>query len=153
MSFYTVGIKGVTGTDIVEAIMAALGDLDDMFRANAKVVMRAADWYSYLKTLSNSAENLFTAKPEEVIGVPVIFNDRASIPIVGDFSYAKQNYEPAAVFDSDKDVDKGVFKYVLTAWGDHQIKLKSAFRLAVVKIAIIGGIATSATPAALAGEK
>jgi hypothetical protein len=152
MSFYMVGIKGVTGTDIVDAIMAALGDLDDMFRANAKVVMRAADWYSYLKALSNSAQDLFTAKPEEVIGVPVIFNDKATIPIVGDFSYAKQNYEPAAVLDSDKDVDKGVFKYVLTAWGDHQIKLKSAFRLAIVKIAIIGGIATSATPAALAGE-
>jgi len=152
MSFYMNGIKAVTGDTIVAAIMAALGDLDDLFRANAKVVMRSADWYTYIQTLTNSSESLFGKKPEDVLGVPVIFNDKATIPIVGDFSYAKQNYEPAAVFDSDKDVDKGVFKYVLTAWGDHQIKLKSAFRLAVTDVAIIGGIAKSATSAALAGE-
>lgn len=152
MSFYMVGIKGVTGATVVAAIMAALGDLDDMFRANAKVVMRAADWYTYVQTLSNTAGELFTAKPEEVLGVPVKFNDKASIPIVGDFRFAKQNYEPAAVLDSDKDVDTGMYKYVLTAWGDHQIKLKSAFRLAVVAVAIIGGVATAETAAALAGE-
>jgi HK97 family phage major capsid protein len=152
MSFYMNGIKAVTGDTIVAAIMAALGDLDDLFRANAKVVMRAADWYTYIQTLANSSESLFGKKPEDVLGVPVIFNDKATIPIVGDFSYAKQNYEPAAVFDSDKDVDKGVFKYVLTAWGDHQIKLKSAFRLAIVAVTVIGGIAKSATSAALAGE-
>lgn len=152
MSFYMVGIKGVTGTTVVAAIMAALGDLDDLFRANAKVVMRSADWYTYLQTLNGSNNELFTAKPSDVLGVPVIFNDKASIPIIGDFNYAKQNYEPGAVLDSDKDVDKGVFKYVLTAWGDHQIKLKSAFRLAIVAVAVIGGIATSGTSAALAGE-
>ena len=36
MSFYMNGIKGITGTTIVDAIMAALGDLPDIFRANAK---------------------------------------------------------------------------------------------------------------------
>ncbi len=147
MSFYMVGIKGVTGTSVVDAIMKALGDLDDMFRANAKVVMRAADWYSYLQTLNGANNELFTAKPQDVIGVPVIFNDKATIPIVGDFRYAKQNYEPTAVLDSDKDVDTGLFKYVLTAWGDHQIKLKSAFRLAIVAIGVIGGIATKSLDA------
>ena len=152
MSFYMVGIKGVTGTSVVAAIMAALGDLDDLFRANAKVIMRAADWYTYVQTLSNTAGELFTAKPQDVLGVPVVFNDRATIPIVGDFRFAKQNYEPAAVLDSDKDVDTGMYKYVLTAWGDHQIKLASAFRLAVVAVAIIGGVITAETAAALAGE-
>lgn len=147
MSFYMNGIKGVTGTTIVAAIMAALGDLSDIFRANAKVVMRSADWYTYLQTLNGSNNELFTAKPEEVLGVPVEFNDRATIPVVGDFNYAKQNYEPTAVLDSDKDVDKGVYKYVLTAWGDHKIKLKSAFRLAITAVAVIGGIATKSTDA------
>lgn len=142
MSFYMNGIKGVTGTTIVAAIMAALGDLPDIFRANAKVVMRSADWYTYLQTLNGSNNELFTAKPQDVLGVPVEFNDRATIPVVGDFNYAKQNYEPVAVLDSDKDVDKGVYKYVLTAWGDHQIKLKSAFRLANTALAVIGGVAT-----------
>ncbi len=143
MSFYMKDIKGVTGTTVVAAIMAALGDLPDIFRANASVMMRSADWYTYIQTLANSSDTLFTAKPQDVLGVPVEFNDRAVIPIVGDFSYAKQNYEPVAVLDSDKDVDKGVFKYVLTAWGDHQIKLKSAFRLAITAEGVIGGIATA----------
>jgi HK97 family phage major capsid protein len=142
MSFYMNGIKGVTGTSIVAAIMAALGDLPDAFRANAKVVMRSADWYSYLQTLNGQNNELFTAKPEEVLGVPVIFNDKADIPIVGDFSYAKQNYEPVATLKSDEDIEKGVYTYVLTAWGDHQIKLKSAFRLATTALAVIGGVAT-----------
>jgi len=152
MSFYMNGIKGVTGATIVAAIMAALGDLPDAFRANAKVVMRSADWYTYIQTLANSSDTLFTAKPQDVLGVPVIFNDRADIPIIGDFSYAKQNYDPAAVLDSDKNIETGTYMYVLTAWGDHQIKLKSAFRLAIVAVAVIGGIATSETAAALAGE-
>jgi len=152
MSFYANGIKGVTGTTIVNAIMAALGDLDDLFRANASVIMRSADWYTYLQTLTNQSDTLFTAKPQDVLGVPVEFNDRAVIPVVGDFRFSKQNYDPTVVLDSDKDVDKGVFKYVLTAWGDHQIKLKNAFRLAIVAIAVIGGTAKAATEAALAGE-
>lgn len=152
MSFYMVGIKGIQGATVVAAIMAALGDLDDLFRANAKVIMRAQDWYTYIQTLANGSEALFMAKPQDIIGVPVIFNDRATIPIVGDFRYAKQNYDPDAVLDADKDIDSGTFKYVLTAWGDHQIKLKSAFRLAIVAIAIIGGVAKPETASALAGE-
>lgn len=152
MSFYMVGIKGVTGSTIVNAIISALGDLDDVFRANAKVMMRSQDWYSYIQTLVNGSDTLFGKKPEDVVGVPVIFNDRASIPIVGDFRYAKQNYDPNAVLDSDKDIDNGTFKFVLTAWGDHQIKLKSAFRLASIAVAIIGGVAKPETAAHLAGE-
>jgi HK97 family phage major capsid protein len=142
MSYYMIGIKGVTGTTVVAAIMAALGDLPDLFRANAKVIMTSQAWYSYIQTLANSSDTLFTAKPQDVIGVPVEFNDQASIPIVGDFRYSKQNYDPAAILDSDKDIDTGTFKYVLTTWGDHQIKLKSAFRLAIVAVAVIGGVVT-----------
>lgn len=152
MSFYMVGIKGIIGANIVAACMAALGDLPDLFRARASIMMRSADWYTYIQTLANGAESLFGKKPEDVLGVPVIFNDKAVIPVVGDFNYAKQNYDPAAILDSDKDIDAGVFKFVLTAWGDHQIKLKSAFRLAIVGIAVIGGVAKSATANHLAGE-
>lgn len=151
MSYYMVGIKGVTGTTVVAAIMAALGDLPDLFRANAKVVMTSQAWYSYIQTLANNSDTLFTAKPQDVLGVPVEFNDKATIPIVGDFSYAKQNYDPAAILDSDKDIDTGTFKYVLTTWGDHQIKLKSAFRLAIIAVAVIGGIVTPEATGA-AGE-
>ena len=148
-----VGIKGITGANIVSAIIAAIGDLPDIFRANAKVVMRAVDWFSYVQTMANGADTLYGKKPEDVIGVPVIFNDRAVIPIVGDFKYAKQNYDPGAILDSDKDIDTGMFKFVLTAWGDHRIKLKSAFRLATTSVALIGGVAKSESDKHLAGEK
>jgi HK97 family phage major capsid protein len=139
MSFYLNGVKAVTGTSVVAAIMAALGDLSDIFRANASVVMKASDWYTYVQTLTNTSGMLFDAKPEAVLGVPVVFNDQATYPIVGDFSYARQNYDPTAILDSDKDVDTGTFKYVLTAWGDHQIRLKSAFRIAVISVVPTGG--------------
>ncbi len=145
MSFYMAGIKAINGTDIIDAICKALGDLPDAFRAKAKCVMRAQDWFAYVRTMANGAIPLYGKKPEDVIGCEVVFNDKAVIPVVGDFHFAKQNYDPVAVLDADKDIDKGWFKYVLTAWGDHQIKLKSAFRLAIVATAIIGGTATKGT--------
>ncbi|NMA24756.1 MAG: hypothetical protein GX936_03720 [Clostridiales bacterium] len=42
------------------------------------------------------------------------------------------NYDPAVVYDSDKDVDKGEYIWVLTAWIDQRKKLASAFRIAKV---------------------
>lgn len=53
-------------------------------------------------------------------------------PIVGDFNYLHLNYDPETVFDSDKDVDKGEYIWVLTAWFDQRKKLSSAFRIAKV---------------------
>lgn len=141
MSFYSTAnaIKKVEGADLLEAIMAAYGDLADFFAANAKVVMRRVDYTNMIIQLANGAEALFGKKPEEIIGIPVIFNDRATIPVVGDFRYSKQNYDIGTVFDTDKDVKKGEYYFVVTAWGDHRIKLKSAFRLAAVKAAPASG--------------
>lgn len=132
MSFYACGIRAVKGAAMLDAIIAAYGDLPDLFAENAVCVMRRSDYVAMLKDLTNGAESLFGKKPEDVIGIPVAFNDRASIPVVGDFRYAQLNYDPAAIYDTDKDIDRGVYKFVLTAWGDHQILLKSAFRLAVI---------------------
>ena len=42
------------------------------------------------------------------------------------------NYDIGTIFETDKDAKKGEYYWVLTAWGDQQIRLKSAFRLAVV---------------------
>lgn len=152
MSFYMNGIRGVTGANIVSAIMACYGDLPDVFSENAKAVLRKSDYYTYIQTLTNSSDTFWGKKPEDVIGIPCVFNDRATIPIVGDFRYSKWNYDPDAVLDSDKDIDTGTFRFVLTAWHDHQIKLKSAFRLAIITVALIGGYATPETSACLAGE-
>lgn len=152
MSFYMQGIKGVTGANIVSAIMACYGDLPDVFSENAKAVMRKADYYTYIQTLTNTSDTFWGKKPEDVIGIPCVFNDRATIPIVGDFRFSKWNYDPAAVLDSDKDIDTGTFRFVLTGWHDHQIKLKSAFRLAIIGVALIGGYAVPQTASHLAGE-
>lgn len=134
-------IKEVEGADLYEAITNAIADLHEDFRENAQVCMRYADYVTMIKALSNSAVSLYGKPPEEVIGKPVFFSDAAAIldgtevvgrPIVGDFNYLHLNYDPETVYDSDKDVDKGEYIWVLTAWFDQKKKLSSAFRIAKV---------------------
>lgn len=136
MSFYAVAdgvplIKEVAGPNLIQAIINAWADLPEAFSANASCVMRKIDYYAAIEKLKGD-DSLWGKKPEDVIGIPVIFNDRAVIPVVGDFRFSKQNYDLETIYDSDKDVKKGEYYFVLTAWGDHRIKLRSAFRLAVV---------------------
>ena len=133
MSFYLNNIKEVEGADIVDAILNAWADLPEMFAANAHVVMRKQDYYAAVRTLANGSADLWGKKPEDVLGIPVVFNDRAVTPVVGDFRYARQNYDIGTIYETDKDAKKGEYFFVLTAWGDHRIRLKSAFRLAKVK--------------------
>lgn len=136
MSFYdtnTVNIDTVSGDDQYDAILSALGDLDDAFQDNAKVLMKRSDYYTMIKTLANGSASLYAAQPEQVIGVPVVFTSAATTPIVGDFSYAQLNYDiQGALYEQYKDYQKGINYFQLTAWFDHQIKLASAFRLAAV---------------------
>ena len=134
-------ITEVEGADTFEAITNAIADLHEDFRENAQVCMRYSDYVTMLKALSNNAVSLYGKQPEEVIGKPVFFSDAAAIlvdtaivgrPIVGDFNYLHLNYDPETVYDSDKDVDKGEYIWVLTAWIDQRKKLSSAFRIAKV---------------------
>ncbi len=136
MSFYAADdgvpqIKEVAGPNLIQAVINAWADLPEAFATNAKCVMRKSDYYAAIQTLKGDGD-LWGKKPEDVIGIPVIFNDRAVIPVIGDFRYSKQNYDIETLYDTDKDVKKGEYYFVLTAWGDHQIRLRSAFRLAVV---------------------
>lgn len=134
MSFYSTAnnVKVVNGTTMLDAILAAYGDLPDGFVENATCVMRRSDYIAMIRDLANGAESLFGKKPEDVIGIPVTFNDRAVKPVVGDFRYARQNYDIGAIFETDKDAKKGEYYFVFTAWGDHKLRLKSAFRIANV---------------------
>lgn len=137
MSFYAetdgeTNIKTVEGDDLIAAITNAWADLPEAFAANASCVMRKTDYYAAIRTLANGASDLWGKKPEDVLGIPVVFNDKASTPVVGDFRYARQNYDIGAIFETDKDGKKGEYYFILTAWGDHCIRLKSAFRLAKV---------------------
>jgi HK97 family phage major capsid protein len=125
-------IETVSAETMYAAITAAIADLDEEFRENAKVCMRYADYVTLLSTLSNSSKPLYGVQPEEIIGKPVFFCDAATTPIVGDFKYYHLNYHPQVIFDADKDVDKGEYIWVLTAWFDQQFLLRSAFRLAAV---------------------
>jgi len=131
MSFYLNGIKEVEGSDVIKAIINAWADLPEAFATRASCVMKKSDYFAAIQTLANK-DNLWGKKPEDVIGIPVIFNDRAVTPIVGDFSYSRQNYDIGTIYETDKDAKKGEYYFVLTAWSDHRIRLKSAFRLAKV---------------------
>lgn len=141
MSFYngtisegvtTYEIVAKTGATLYEAIIDALGDLADDFSANARVMMKKADYYGMVKELANDSEALFGSKPASILGFPVEFCDKATIPLVGDFQYYGINYDIGTIYETDKDAKKGEYYFVLTAWGDQQIRLKSAFRLAIV---------------------
>lgn len=130
LSFYGVGITEVEGDDTYKAIKAAIADLYEDFRDNATIVMRYADYMDIIETLANNNATLYNAQPEQVLGKPVVFSDAAVDPIVGDFRYSHFNYDPQLIYDRDKDVKTGIELFVLTAWFDHKIKLKSAFRIA-----------------------
>lgn len=137
MSFYhktgsNYDIKEVEGASMFEAIVNAIADLEDDYAANAKVVMRKADYYKIITSLANNSTALYAAQPEQVLGVPVVFCDLATIPVVGDFKYSHFNYDLNMLYDTDKNVKTGLNSFVLTAWIDHKIKMKSAFRLVKV---------------------
>ncbi|MED4726997.1 phage major capsid protein [Aneurinibacillus migulanus] len=132
LSFYGVGIKEVSAENLYKAIKAAVADLHEDYRENAKIVMRYADYMDIIEILANGSATLYNAQPEQILGKPVVFCDSAVEPVVGDFRYSHFNYDPQMIYDRDKDVKTGVELFVLTAWFDHKIKLKSAFRIAKV---------------------
>lgn len=132
MSFYGVGITEVEKPTLYAAIKGAIADLHEDYRENAKIVMKYSDYMDIIETLANGSATLYQAQPEQILGKPVIFCDAATNPIVGDFRYSHFNYDPTMLYDRDKDVKTGIELFVLTAWFDHVIKLKSAFRIAKV---------------------
>jgi HK97 family phage major capsid protein len=136
MSFYSTGnaIKKVTGTDMYAAITNALADLHEDYRDNAKIVMKFSDYIGILIKLANNSTALFSAPPESILGKPTVFCDNAVNPIVGDFNFTQINYDGPIVYDTDKNVEKGEYLFVITAWYDVQILLKSAFRIAAIGV-------------------
>ena len=131
-SVLTYAITAKEGATMYAAIVAALSDLADEFAANATIVMKKSDYYAMIQTLTNDSETLFGSKPASILGVPVVFCEKATIPVVGDFRYYGINYDVDAIYETDKDGKKGEYYFIFTAWGDQQIRLKSAFRLAIV---------------------
>lgn len=139
MSFYkktstNYDIKAVKAANKLQAIKAAIADLHEDYRENAKVCMTYADYLDIIESLANGNATLYAAQPEQILGKPAFFCDSATVPIVGDFSYSHFNYDLDVQYETDKNIKTGMNSFVLTAWIDHQIKLLSAFRLAVVSV-------------------
>ena len=122
-------IKEVEGKTMYDAIIAAICDLEEDYAQNAVLVMRKVDYFKMIKELVNQNATLFGAKPEEVLGIPVKFVDAATQPILGDFKYSHYNYDLGMEYDSDKEILTGLRRFVVTAYVDHRITMKSAFRL------------------------
>ena len=125
-------IKTIQKESLYLAIKAALADLEDEYADNAKIVMRKADYFDLIEALANGNAALYQAQPETILGAPVIFCDLATKPVIGDFSYSQFNYDLDATYERDKNIKTGVTSFVLTAYLDHKILMKSAFRLATV---------------------
>ena len=122
-------IKEVEDKTMYDAIIAAICDLEEDYAQNAVLVMRKVDYFKMIKELVNQNATLFGAKPEEVLGIPVKFVDAATQPILGDFKYSHYNYDLGMEYDSDKEILTGLRRFVVTAYVDHRITMKSAFRL------------------------
>ena len=125
-------IKTIQKESLYLAIKAALADLEDEYADNAKIVMKKSDYFDLIEALANNNATLYQAQPETILGAPVIFCDLATVPVIGDFSYSQFNYDLDATYESDKNIKTGVTSFVLTAYLDHKILMKSAFRLAKV---------------------
>ena len=125
-------IKTIQKESLYLAIKAALADLEDEYADNAKIVMKKSDYFDIIEALANGNASLYQAQPETILGAPVIFCDLATMPVIGDFSYSQFNYDLDATYESDKNIKTGVTSFVLTAYLDHKILMKSAFRLAKV---------------------
>lgn len=132
MSFYAAGITETTEENLYKAIKSALADLYEDYRENATIVMRYQDYSDMIETLANGNATLYMAQPEQILGKPVVFCDSAVYPVVGDFSFSHFNYDLNTLYENQKDITTGIEQFVVTAWFDHQIKLKSAFRIAKV---------------------
>lgn len=139
MSLYSTqnAIREVQGATMLDAIMNAYADLEDMYIPNARVVMTRMDYIAMIRDLANGSEALFGKKPEDIIGIPVIFCAKATQPVVGDFSFLHLNFNAAPLYDTDKDVSVGNRLFVLTHWYDIRVKMSAAFRRA--KITVQGG--------------
>ena len=125
----TSAIKKVEGKTMYDAIINGICDLEEDYAQNAVLVMRKVDYFKMIKELVNQNATLFGAQPEQVLGIPVKFIDACETPILGDFNYSHYNYDLSMEYDSDKEILTGVRRFVVTAWVDHRITMKSAFRL------------------------
>ena len=134
MSFYSTvnAVKAVTGDTKQKAIAAALADLPIAYRRNARIVMSAVDWFEMWGANLNQSGMFYEERPLQLFGKPVVLVDDAADPVVGDFQYARINYDIATTYDTDKDVKSGVYSFVLTAWYDIKLRMKAAFRIAKV---------------------
>lgn len=129
-------IKEIKGKTMYEAILSALSDLEDDYAENATVVMKKSDYFSMIKELANGNASLYLAQPESILGAKVVFCELATNPVVGDFKYSHFNYDLDMLYDRDKDVKTGMECFVITAWIDHKIKMKSAFRIVTVETSL-----------------
>lgn len=135
MSFYSDvnKVKQIYKPTKQAAIAAALADLPLGFRRNAKIVLSGADWYNMWGENLNQSGTYYEERPLTLFGKQVVLVDDAIDPVVGDFSYMGLNYNVGAIYDTDKDIEKGIYLFVLTAWYDIKLRLKSAFRIAKVE--------------------
>lgn len=143
MSVYdaTVGVKEVEGATMYDAICAAIAELPTAARRTAKVAMTPLAYFAMVRDLANGAMSLFGKPQEAMLGFGVVLCDNATQPLVGDLKTIHVNYDDTLQIESDKDIDTGVTKIVIS--GDYDIQVEDANRLRRVKVAAATAAASS----------
>ncbi|MBV4417055.1 hypothetical protein [Clostridium tyrobutyricum] len=126
MSFYTCGIKEIQGNDIYETIKAAIKDLPNPIKRNAKIVINSDDYIALVELLASKGISNIPFKQE------IVIEEKCVNPVVGDLSYLHINYDNKVNYDVQKSIKDGLYYFTLDFYGDIQIKLRSAFRIVSV---------------------
>lgn len=126
MSFYKCGIIEKQGSDIYQALKAAISDLPKPIKRNSKIVMNSDDYITLVEQLASMGISNIPFKQE------IVIEENCIRPVVGDLSYLHINYDGEVKYDVVKNVKNGLYYFVLDFYSDIQIKLKSAFRIAAI---------------------
>lgn len=129
------GLVAKTGATLLAAIQAAIADLPEGVRDDAKVVMPYADWMTLIGTLANGAVALFGAQAKSLLGFEVVICDSvvpANGYLVGDLSSLHVNYDDPLRLETDRDIDLDMD---LTVIGyDYDIQCEDPTRLRLAKV-------------------
>ena len=133
MSLYGSDIKSVSGTTMYDAVMNAITDIDSVFKNTLTIAMREVDFVAMRADLAKQGLCSLTATPLDLFMHPTVFVDYATTPVVGDYSYYRNNInEVTYTQDRGDDADNRQNYIDLKTYNDAYVLLPSAFRLAKV---------------------
>ena len=131
MSIYhaDVGVKTVTGTAMLEGIMAALSELPTRPQGTYKVALTMAQWMGMIKTLANGAVALFSDPTRQIVGFTPVLCSYVDKPIVGDLRTIHLNYDSPITYEAERHAKPRTTDFVLSCAYDIRCEQPELLRI------------------------